>query len=81
VGLRKELGKVADGIKQEINLLNKHILVNYLSCVAVKYNKLLPVQITEPCQPDPTQLKTVIIKCLLFKYSYTCWHTITPLLG
>jgi len=28
----------------------------------MKYNKLLPVKITEPWQPDPTQLKTVIIK-------------------
>jgi hypothetical protein len=23
----------------------------------MKYNKLLPVKITEPLQPDPTQLK------------------------
>jgi hypothetical protein len=57
VGLRKEWGRVAEGIEQEINWLNKRILVNYLSCVAMKYNKLLPVKITEPLQPDPTQLK------------------------
>jgi len=62
-------------------LLNKHILVNYLNCVAIKYNKLLSVKINEPWQADPTQLKTVIIKYLLFKYSYTCWHRTNPLLG
>jgi hypothetical protein len=60
----KEWGKVAKGIEQEINLLNKHILVNYLNCVAMKYSNLLPVKITEPWQPHLTQLKTVIIKCL-----------------
>jgi hypothetical protein len=80
-GLRKECGKIADGVEQEINLLNKHILVNYLSCVAMKYSKLLPVKITERWQTDPTQLKAVIIKWILLKHNHTFWHTINPLLG